>query len=347
MAAISAATVVAGISAATALTGTTMSFIQAGQAKAKAADATKAADKAIAEAKSKLDLNFYDALGIQKEPYELQREALLASGAQAIEAGRESERGAAATAGRVQMAQNEAQAGVRTQMGQDLMALEKLSAAEASRLRDVGAQINLEEVAGAQLASADFNSMAGRATTQAMQGIVQTGEAVGGFVPLYMKSRGIDPNTGLKIVPPAKDKTTQGVAETNTKAVQSTTATPATTQDNNVAVAQAATPTGATVAGVADLSPMANQEAPDINSMGATAPVTQAATTPAPAPAPAPNTQSINPASIDPIQTVDEINKFIDGDFLGVQAKTPSNSVIEYMGRHNIKWNPTKMKFEL
>jgi hypothetical protein len=209
MAAISAATVAAGISAVTAITGTTMSFVQAGQAKAKANDAMKAGDKAIAEAKSKLDINFYDALSIPKEPYELQREALLASGAQAIEAGRESERGAGAVAGRVQMAQNEAQAGVRTQMGQDLMALEKLSAAEDSRLRDVGAQINLEEAAGAQLARADFNSMAGRATTQAMQGIVQMGEAVGGFVPLYMKERGIDPKTGLKIKTEEADKTAQ------------------------------------------------------------------------------------------------------------------------------------------
>ena len=67
MAAITAATVAAGISAAAAVTGTVMSFSQAGEAKAKAADASKAADKAIAEAKSKLDINFYDSLGIQKE----------------------------------------------------------------------------------------------------------------------------------------------------------------------------------------------------------------------------------------------------------------------------------------
>jgi hypothetical protein len=325
---ITASTIAAGAATAASVAGATMSFSQAGQAKAKANDAVKAADKALAEAKSKLDLNFYDALGIQKEPYELQREALLASGAQALEAGRESERGAAATAGRVLMAQNEAQAGVRSAMNQDLMALEKLSAAEASRLRDVGAQINLDEAQGAQLARANFESLAGQARTQGMQGVVQGAKSVVSTVPLFMKQKGIDPNTGLPIV-------------------QNATTPPAPAQNNNVAVAQAATPTGATVAGVADLSPMANQEAPDINSMGATAPVTQAATTPAPAPAPAPNTQSINPASIDPIQTVDEINKFIDGDFLGVQAKTPSNSVIEYMGRHNIKWNPTKMKFEL
>jgi hypothetical protein len=43
----------------------------------------------------------YDALGIQKTPYELEREAMLSAGAQATEAARESERGVAATAGRV------------------------------------------------------------------------------------------------------------------------------------------------------------------------------------------------------------------------------------------------------
>jgi hypothetical protein len=188
MAAISATAIAAGISAAATVAGTTMSFAQAGKAKAKAADATRAADKAIAEAKSKLDINFYDTLGIQKEPYELQREALLSQGAEAIRAAQEGEeRGVGATVGRTLMAQNEAQAANRTQMSQDLMALEKLSAAEDSRLRDVGAQISMEEAQGAQLARANFEELAGKATTQGLQGIVQTGQAVAGFVPLYMK----------------------------------------------------------------------------------------------------------------------------------------------------------------
>jgi hypothetical protein len=188
MAAITAATVAAGISAAAAVTGTVMSFSQAGEAKAKAADASRAADKAIAEAKSKLDLNFYDTLSIQKEPYELQREALLSSGAQAVQAATEGDqRGVGATVGRVQLAQNEAQQGVRTQMGQELSGLAKLSAAEDSRLRDVGAQISMEEASGAQLARANFENMAGRAETQAMQGIVNAGQAAASFVPLYMK----------------------------------------------------------------------------------------------------------------------------------------------------------------
>jgi hypothetical protein len=191
MAAISAATaslIAAGVTGATAVATATMSFAQAGEAKAKAAEATKAADKAIAEAKSKLDVNYYDVLGIQKEPYELQREALLSQGAQTIQAAREGEeRGVAAAAGRVQLAQNEAQQGIRTQEGQDLMALQKLSAAENSRLRDVGAQINLEEVQGANLANANYNKLAGQSMTQGMQSLVNAGGAFASMLPLYSK----------------------------------------------------------------------------------------------------------------------------------------------------------------
>lgn len=303
MAALSAATIVAGVSAVTSATTATMSFVQAGQAKSKAAEASAAADKAIAEAKSKLDLNFYDAIGIQKEPYELQREALLAQGAEAVRAGQESERGAAATAGRIQMAQNEAQAGIRTQMGQDLLGLEKLSAAEDSRLRDVGAQISMEEAAGAQLARANFENMAGRATTQGVQSLVNLGKDLSGFVPLYMKSKGIDPETGLKIVPPPP--TPQG------------TAAPAATTP----VAQANTPTGTITTGVADMTPMATQEAPKINSMGATA---------------------VNPASIDPTNTPVEVGQY--GSLTG--RSEPSAEFISNMASLGFKWNPTTKQFE-
>jgi hypothetical protein len=191
-AAVSAGTIAAGVSTAAAVGGAAMSFKQAGDARAKASEATQAADKAIAEAKKNLDVNFYDVLGIQKEPYELQREALLAQGAEAVRAGQESERGVAATAGRIQMAQNEAQAGIRTAMGQELSGLEKLSAAEDSRLRDVGAQISMEEAAGAQLARANFENMAGRAETQGMQGLVGAGQSLASSIPLYMKDVSFD-----------------------------------------------------------------------------------------------------------------------------------------------------------
>lgn len=198
--AITAGTIAAGVSTAVAIGGAAMSFSQAGEARAKANDAMKAGDKAIAEAKSKLDLNFYDALGIQKEPYELKREALLSQGAQGIQAAREGEeRGVGAAVGRIQLAQNEAQAADRTAMNQDLLGLQKLSAAENSRLRDIGTQINLKEVAGANLAAANYNNLAGQQEAQGVKGLVQGAQSLVSAVPLYMQQKGIDPKTGLPI----------------------------------------------------------------------------------------------------------------------------------------------------
>lgn len=181
------ATSLAIAGAVTAAASSGASFIQAGKQQRLQRQAEMEAEKAMAEARKKLDVNFYDQLAINKEPYELQREALLSQGAQAIAAGAESERGAAATAGRVMMAQNEAQAGVRTAMGNEMQALEKMSALEDSRLRDVNVQLDLEQVAGAQRAARDAQRQAAQAT---MQGINSASSAIGqglALVPLYMK----------------------------------------------------------------------------------------------------------------------------------------------------------------
>jgi hypothetical protein len=168
---------------------TTMSFVQAGNQKKAQRQAEKDASMAMQEARQKLEVNYYDKLSIQKEPYELEREALLAQGAQAIQAGVESERGAAATAGRIQMGMNEAQGGIRSAMGQELSNLEKLSAQEDSRLRDVGTQLDLEEVAGAQLAAANAQELGAQAMSQGMQGVTSIGQQVYEQIPLYQKSQ--------------------------------------------------------------------------------------------------------------------------------------------------------------
>ena len=181
-------TVAAGIGLAATAGSTTMSFLQAGKQKSAMRNAERDADQAMQEARKKLDINFYDSLAIQKEPYELEREALLSQGAQAIQAGVESERGAAATAGRIQMAQQEGQAGVRSAFGQELTALERLSAQEESRLRDVGVQLDLGEVEGAQLAAANAQELAAQATQQGMQGVTSLGQQVISALPLFAKT---------------------------------------------------------------------------------------------------------------------------------------------------------------
>ena len=145
------------------------------------------AAKAMADARKKLEINYYDQLAVQKEPYELAREAALAAGAQAIQAGQESERGVAATAGRVQMAQTEEQRKIASAMSEELTNLEKLSAAEDSRLRDVGVQMDLGEAEGAQQAARDAQEAKNLATQQAMQGVTSMITQGAQMMPLFSK----------------------------------------------------------------------------------------------------------------------------------------------------------------
>lgn len=183
------ATAVAIGSLALSAASTGMSFLQAGKQGQAQRQAERDASEAMQAARKKLEVNVYDKLSIQKEPYELEREALLSQGAQAIQAGVESERGAAATAGRIQMAQQEGQAGVRSAFGQELSALEKMSAAEESRLRDIGVQLDLGEVEGAQMAAADAERLAAQSTQQGMQGAINLGQQAVSYLPLYSKTK--------------------------------------------------------------------------------------------------------------------------------------------------------------
>jgi hypothetical protein len=170
--------------------GTTASFIQARRQRNKIAEAKRDAEKFMADARSKLDINFYDEVPIQKQVYETQREGLLSQGAQAIQAGVEGDRGAAATAGRVQMAMNEAQAGISAVQEKELSDLAKLSAQEDSRLRDVGIQLDLAEVEGAQQAIADAEQARAAAIQQGMAGIQSVAQQGIAMAPLYMKNLG-------------------------------------------------------------------------------------------------------------------------------------------------------------
>lgn len=190
-------TVAAGVGLATTAGTTGMSFAQARKQRKIQQQAEDEASKMMAEARKKLEVNYYDQLAIQKEPYELEREAIIAAGAQAIEAGKESERGAGAVAGRVQMAQQQGQREIAAAMGQEMLGLEKLSAQEDARLRDVGLQLDLGEIEGAQLAAAQAAEAKNIATQQGIQGVTSLLQQGAALVPLYQKQKGIDPLTGL------------------------------------------------------------------------------------------------------------------------------------------------------
>lgn len=177
--------IAAGVGIAATVGSTAMSFSQANKQKKLQKEAESEADKAMAIARGRLDVNYMDALSVQKEPYELQREAMVAQGTQATDAAQESERGAAAGAGRVQMAQNEAQGGIRTEMGKELTEIERLKVAEDARLRDLNVQLDLGEVEGAQIAARNAQEMAAQATAQGWEGVTSAATQAANLVPLY------------------------------------------------------------------------------------------------------------------------------------------------------------------
>ena len=177
------------------------SFAQAGEQKNKQRQAEAAAKAAMEEARKKLEINFTDELAINKEPYELQREAMLSAGAQAIQAGVESERGAVATAGKVLMAQNEAQAGIRTAMGAEMTDIQKQQIAEESRLRDLKVQLDLGEVEGQQMIAANAEEAAEAQTQQGIQGAMSLGMQGLNMIDLFPKTKLPDTTVATNTTP--------------------------------------------------------------------------------------------------------------------------------------------------
>jgi hypothetical protein len=186
MAITTAAAVGLGISA----ISTGVSFAQQSKQKKEQRKAENEAAKFLADARKKLDINFYEQLGIQKEPYELAREAVTSTAAQAIEAGRESERGAAATAGRVFLGAGQEQRKIATAMGQEMQALDKAVAEEEDQLRNMQANLDISEAAGAQRAAAVAEARAAQAGAQAMKGVASLGTQITGALSDYGKSEG-------------------------------------------------------------------------------------------------------------------------------------------------------------
>tara|TARA_R100000808_G_scaffold24599_1_gene57098 strand:- start:155 stop:1153 length:999 start_codon:yes stop_codon:yes gene_type:complete len=181
--------VAAGVGLAVTAATTAASFAQMAEEKEKKKKAEDAAAAAMMEARKKLDVNYYEQLGIQKEPYELARREMLVQGAMATEALKEGDpRALAAGVGRVQLAQQAGQEKVTTAMQQEQSQLEKLVAGEESRLRDLDTQLDLQEVVGAQQAMADAARAEQMALQQGLAGVTSMAGQVASMAPLYSKS---------------------------------------------------------------------------------------------------------------------------------------------------------------
>ena len=183
--------IAAGVGLATTAATTIGSFAQASEQNAKKKKAEESAAAAMMEARKKLEVNYYEQLGIQKEPYELARRELLSQGALATQQLAEGDpRALAAGVGRVQLAQQLGQEKVATAMQQEKAALDKLVAGEESRLRDLGTQLDLQEVVGAQQAAADASKAEAMALQQGMAGVTSLGGQLASMAPLFAKTEG-------------------------------------------------------------------------------------------------------------------------------------------------------------
>jgi len=156
------------------------SFVQASNKATEAKKAKRAAEDMVINARKKLEVNFLDSLTVHKEPYELEREALLVQGAQAMDAAQDSGvRGVVGASGRVLNAQQAAQQDITSRMSKELSGLELAQAKEDSRLRDILTQIDLDEAAGAQQAAADADKAKVAALTQGFKGLTSFGKTLG------------------------------------------------------------------------------------------------------------------------------------------------------------------------
>ena len=164
------------------------SFIQAGKQRKFSEQAQRDADKAFKEAQAQLDVNYFEQLGISKSPYENQRDAIAQQAAQAMEIGRESQRGGAATAGRVLAQSNVAQQNITDQQTKDLEALNKLVATEGSRLGTERANLSLAQAEGAGIASAQAQNQANQSTAAGVQGIADFGMSMLSNSELYSQN---------------------------------------------------------------------------------------------------------------------------------------------------------------
>ncbi len=147
-----------------------MGFSEAARQKRLKKEAELEAERAMASARKSLEKNYMEELSIQKEPYELEREAALVAGAQATEALRESERGMGRV-GAIYGQQQQAQRQIASAMGQEMMGLDLAVAQEDIRLRDIGTQIDLGEAAGQQMAAADAEEARAQAIQQGFSGV--------------------------------------------------------------------------------------------------------------------------------------------------------------------------------
>jgi len=170
-------------SAAVKAVGAGMSFKQASDQKRLMREAEAAAAKAIAQARGELSTNYMAGLSIAMEPYDLEREAMIQSAAQAIEAARESDRGIGSIP-LIQRQAQEAQRRTRADMAAEMQRLNEVAATEESRLAAARSRIDQIEAMGAQEAAAYRENASNVYRNQMLQQLGGAAQDMLGLIPM-------------------------------------------------------------------------------------------------------------------------------------------------------------------
>lgn len=151
---------------------TGISIAQGLKNRAKAVEAQAKVTQALDKAKSYLQVNVYDKMGIAKEPFELARQASIQQASLALQAAGEGQaRGAAAAAGGVQMAMMNQEAQNRASMSEEMYNLALKSAEQEQSNMEYMASLNLQEAEGAAKAQADAEKAAMQSFAGAAEGV--------------------------------------------------------------------------------------------------------------------------------------------------------------------------------
>jgi hypothetical protein len=167
-----------------------ISLAQGLKNRSKALEAQAKVTEALDKAKSYLQVNVYDKMGIAKEPFKLAREAAIQQGALALQTAAEgSQRGAAAAVGGIQMAFQNQEAQNRAAMSEEMYALGLKSAAQEQENMQYMASLNLQEAEGAAKAAADYDTAAMKSFAGAAKGLVGVATTAAGMAPDVIKTQ--------------------------------------------------------------------------------------------------------------------------------------------------------------
>lgn len=140
---------------------------------------------------NELEKNQYAAVGLPMKSFELEREALAAQGAQAVQAGAESERTAAATAGLTMSQYRKALRDIQSEQADKMLELDLLTAQEAARKGDIKMQFKAQEAEGAAAAAADYEQRKLAAVGGAIEGVVGAAGTAMSAIPLFKATEGV------------------------------------------------------------------------------------------------------------------------------------------------------------